>query len=142
MTGSSRLAAAVAVGLLTALGACSGSSGAVAPSGPPMTSASGEPAASVEHATHPPAAEEFCTRFGQGMSTLHEGQMTDRQAALTDLETLLAAAPAEFRTWSAAMGPWVRAQLDNDSDAVDQATEASEAAAYQIANRCQFLLID
>lgn len=142
MTGSSGLAVAVAVGLLAAVGGCGGSSADGAPSRPSITSSSGEPAAGVEHATDTPAPDEFCTRFGEDMSTLHEGEKTDQQTALTDLEALLAAAPAEFRIWSAAMDPWVRAQLDNDTEALEQATEAADAAAYQIANRCQFLLID
>jgi hypothetical protein len=142
MTKSSRLAMTVAVGLLSAVAACSGPTPDAAPPQQLLATSTGEPAAEVEHATDTPAVDEFCTRFGQDMSTLHEGEKTDRQAALTHLETLLASAPAEFRTWSAAMGPWVRAQLDNDTEALEQATEASEAAAYRIANRCQFLLID
>jgi hypothetical protein len=142
MTKSSRLAVTVAVGLLAAVAACSGPSPGATPSQQLLATSTREPAAEVGHATDTPAADEFCTRFGQAMSTLHEGAKTDRQAALADLETLLASAPAEFRTWSAAMGPWVRAQLDNDTEALEQATEASEAAAYRIANRCQFLLID
>jgi hypothetical protein len=138
MTGSSRLAITVAIGLIAALTACSGPDVA---SPQPVASAPSQPSAEVGQATDASAPGEFCTRFGQDMSTLH-GEKADRQAALADLDTLLASAPAEFRPWAAAITPWVRAQLADDSQALQQAVTASEEAMYRIATRCDSLATD
>jgi hypothetical protein len=141
MTGSTRLATVVAAGLLIAVSACAAPRPDVALQ-QPVTSSPAQPAHGSENATNSAASQEFCTRFGQDMTALNDGDDADRRAALTDLDALLAAAPTEFRTWAAAMSPWVRAQLGGDTQTLEQTAAPSEEASYQIANHCQFLLVD
>lgn len=149
MTGSSRLTMVVASALLVALAAC----GRPSPDaeGRPQPGPATSPSATVEHLTDASALEQFCARFGQDMSTLQagdEGEDGDRpsdaqrRATLTDLEALLASAPEELRVWAATMTTWARAQLDDDTEAVQQLLTASDEASYRIASRCESLHVD
>lgn len=140
MTTPTRWTAIVAAGLLATLTACGGSD--PGPSGaPPAVGNSSSPHTEEEAAKDTSAAKEFCNRYNEYMGDMMQGGDAAK-AALPKLDQLIDTAPAEFREWTPDFSPWVKAQVSDDTAALNAAAEASEEAGYQISNKCQFVLAD
>jgi hypothetical protein len=142
MSTSVRWATITAAALLATLAGCS--SADPAPSGGPRpveNSSSTRTDDDAQPATDNAASKAFCNSYAEHMAALLEGGSAAK-AALPKLDALVAGAPAEFQQWITDFRPWVKAQLDDDSAAINATAEASEEAGYQISNRCQFVLAD